>query len=73
MSNYPSNYQNDNLRFYVENGNDQSGNCYLVGMISAFISKGFSGSVNYYIRKEGDVDKGVRKAANFVLICSVTK
>ena len=45
---------------------DQSGNCYLVGMISAFISKGFSGSVNYHIRKEGDVDKGVRKAANFV-------
>ena len=35
-------------------------------MISAFISKGFSGSVNYYIRKDGDVDKGVRKAANFV-------
>lgn len=58
--------KNDNLRFYVENGNDQSGNCYLVGMISAFISKGFSGSVNYHIRKEGDVDKGVRKAANFV-------
>ena len=35
-------------------------------MISAFISKGFSGSVNYYIKKEEDVDKGVRKAANFV-------
>ena len=58
--------KNDNLRFYVENGNDQSGNCYLVGMISAFISKGFSSSVNYYIGKEGDVDKGVRKAADFV-------
>ena len=58
--------KNDNLRYYVENGNDQPGNCYLVGMISAFISKGFSGSVNYYIRKEEDVDKGVRKAANFV-------
>ena len=58
--------KNDKLRFYVENGNDQSSNCYLVGMISAFISKGFSGSVNYYIGKEGDVDKGVRKAADFV-------
>ena len=58
--------KNDNLRYYVENGNDQPGNCYLVGMISAFISKGFSGSVNYYIKKEEDVDKGVRKAANFV-------
>lgn len=58
--------KNDNLRYYVENGNDQPGNCYLVGMISAFISKGFSGSVNYYIRKQEDVDKGVRKAANFV-------
>ena len=58
--------KNDKLRFYVENRNDQSSNCYLVGMISAFISKGFSGSVNYYIEKEGDVDKGVRKAADFV-------
>ena len=58
--------KNDNLRYYVENGNDQPGNCYLVGMISAFISKGFSGSVNYYIGKEGDVDKGVRTAADFV-------
>ena len=67
MSNYPSNYQKWQIYvFIVENGNDQSGNCYLVGMISAFISKGFSGSVNYHIRKEGDVDKGVRKAANFV-------
>ncbi len=35
-------------------------------MISAFISKGFAGSANYYIRKEQDVDKGVRKAAEFV-------
>ncbi len=58
--------KNDKLRFYVENGNGQSGNCFLVGMISAFISKGFSGSVNYYIGTEGDVDKGVRKAADFV-------
>lgn len=58
--------KNDKLRYYVENGNNQSGNCYLVGMISAFISKGFSGSANYYIRKEQDVDKGVRRAADFV-------
>ena len=35
-------------------------------MISAFVSKGFSGSANYYIRKENDVDKGIRKAAEFV-------
>ena len=58
--------KNDKLLYLVENGNNQSSNCYLVGMISAFISKGFSGSVNYYIRKEGDVDKGVRRAADFV-------
>lgn len=58
--------ENNKLRFYVENGNGQSGNCFLVGMISAFISKGFSGSVNYYIAKEKDVDKGIRRAADFV-------
>jgi len=57
--------KNNNLRYYVGNGNDQSGNCNLVYMISTFISKGFSSSLNYYIRKEGDVDKGVRRAADF--------
>lgn len=35
-------------------------------MISAFISKGFAGSANYYIKKEQNVDKGIRKAAEFV-------
>lgn len=58
--------KNQNLRFYVENGDFQRGNCYLVDMISAFIYRGFSGSANYYIKKEQDVDKGIRKAANFV-------
>lgn len=58
--------KNPNLRFYVENGDFQRGNCYLVDMVSAFISRGFSGSANYYIRKEQDVDKGIRKAADFV-------
>ena len=57
---------NDKLRFYVENGNPQRSNCYLVDMISAFISNGFAGSANHYIAKEGDVDKGIRKAAEFV-------
>lgn len=58
--------KNDQLRFYTENGNSVSGNCYLTGMISAFILRGFAGSANYYINKEHDVDKGIRKAANFV-------
>lgn len=58
--------KNDQLRFYAENGNSVSGNCYLTGMISAFILRGFAGSANYYINKEHDVDKGIRKAANFV-------
>lgn len=58
--------KNEKLRFYVENGDSARANCYLVDMISAFISKGFAGSANYYIRKEQDVDKGVRKAAEFV-------
>lgn len=58
--------KNDNLRFYAENGDGVTGNCYLTGMISAFILRGFAGSANYYINKEQDVDKGVRKAANFV-------
>ena len=40
--------------------------CSLVDMISAFISNGFAGSANHYIAKEGDVDKGIRKAAEFV-------
>lgn len=58
--------KNDNLRFYAENGDGVSGNCYLTGMISAFILRGFAGSANYYINKEHDVDKGIRRAANFV-------
>lgn len=58
--------KNEKLRFYVENGAPTRVNCYLVDMISAFISKGFAGSANYYIRKEQDVDKGIRKAAEFV-------
>lgn len=58
--------KNDGLRFYVENKAPNRPNCYLVDMVSAFISRGFSGSANYYIKKEGDVNKGIRKAANFV-------
>ena len=58
--------KNDNLRFYTENGDGVSGNCYLTGMISAFILHGFAGSANYYINKEHNVDKGIRRAANFV-------
>ncbi len=58
--------KNQSLRFYVENSGQQRSNCYLVDMISAFISKGFAGSANYYIKKEHDVDKGIRKAAEFV-------
>lgn len=58
--------KNDKLRFYAENGDGITGNCYLTGMISAFILRGFAGSANYYINREQDVDKGVRKAANFV-------
>lgn len=58
--------KNDKLRFYAENGDGVSGNCYLTGMISAFILRGFAGSANYYINKEHDVDKGIRRAANFV-------
>ena len=58
--------KNDKLRFYAENGDGISGNCYLTGMISAFILRGFAGSANYYINKEHDVDKGIRKAAEFV-------
>lgn len=58
--------KDDNLRFYVENGVSNRNNCYLVDMISAFVSRGFSGSANYYIKKEGEVNKGIRKAANFV-------
>lgn len=58
--------KNDKLRFYVENGDGVSGNCYLTGMISAFILRGFAGSANYYINKEHDVDKGIRRAADFV-------
>lgn len=58
--------KNANLRFYVENGDSQRGYCYLVDMISAFVSRGFTGSANYYIKKEQDVDKGIRKAAEFV-------
>lgn len=58
--------KNQSLRFLVENSGQQRSNCYLVDMISAFVSKGFSGSANYYIKKEQDVDKGIRKAAEFV-------
>lgn len=58
--------KNDKLRFYAEKGDGVSGNCYLTGMISAFILRGFAGSANYYINKEHDVDKGIRRAANFV-------
>lgn len=60
--------RNDKLRFYAENGDGVSGNCYLTAMISAFLSRGFAGSANYYINKEKDVDKGIRSAANFVFI-----
>lgn len=58
--------KNTKLRFYIENGDEQRGACYLVDMISAFIAKGFAGSANYYIKKAGDVDSGIRKAADFV-------
>lgn len=58
--------KNESLRFYVENSASNRPNCYLVDMVSAFVSRGFSGSANYYIKKEGDVNKGIRKAANFV-------
>lgn len=59
--------KNEKLRFYVENGDPQRGNCYLVDMISAFVARGFAGSANYYIIKKNlGVDAGVRKAAEFV-------
>ena len=58
--------KNEKLRYYAENGDGVSGNCYLTGMISAFILRGFAGSANYYINKEQDVDKGIRRAADFV-------
>lgn len=58
--------KNEKLRFLIENGDTQRDNCYLVDMISAFISRGFTGSANFYIRKEQDVDKGIRKASEFV-------
>ena len=58
--------RNEKLRFLVENGVQGRGNCYLVDMIGAFVSNGFAGSANYYIRKEQDVDKGVRLASDFV-------
>lgn len=57
---------NEKLKYMLENGKDSYSPCYLVGMISAYISKGFSGSANYYIKKEGDVDRGIRMAADFV-------
>ena len=59
--------KNNNLRYYVENGDPQRGNCYLVDMVSAFVARGFAGSANYYIIKKNlGVDAGVRKAAEFV-------
>ena len=58
--------RNEKLRFFVENCAPDRNNCYLVDMIGAFVSGGFAGSANYYIRKEQDVDKGVRKASEFV-------
>ncbi len=58
--------KDEKMRFYVENGDPTRANCYLVDMISAFLSKGFAGSANFYIRKEQDIDKGIRKAAEFV-------
>lgn len=59
--------KNVNLRYYVENGDPQRGNCYLVDMVSAFVARGFAGSANYYIiKKNMGVDAGVRKAAEFV-------
>lgn len=58
--------KNDKLRFLVENGAPDRGNCYLVDMIGAFVANGFAGSVNYYIRKGEDIDYGVRKASDFV-------
>ena len=59
--------KNNKLRYYVETGDPQRGNCYLVDMISAFVARGFAGSANYYIIKKNlGVDAGVRKAAEFV-------
>ena len=58
--------RNGKLRYYLENGHPDRKHCYLVDMIGAFVSNGFAGSANYYIRKENDVDKGVRKASEFV-------
>ncbi len=58
--------KNVSLRFLLENGVPGRDHCYLVDMISAFVAHGFAGSVNYYIRKGEDVDKGVRKASEFV-------
>lgn len=58
--------RNEKLRHYVENGHPDRNHCYLVDMIGAFVTNGFAGSANYYIRKENDVDSGVRKASEFV-------
>ncbi len=58
--------KNEKLRFLIENGAPDKGHCYLVGMIGAFVANGFAGSVNYYIKQGQDVDKGVRKASEFV-------
>lgn len=58
--------RNQKLRFLVENGLADRANCYLVDMIGAFVANGYAGSANYYIRKEKDVNKGVRKASDFV-------
>lgn len=58
--------RNEKLRFFVEKGHPDRNNCYLVDMIGAFVANGFAGSANYYIRKEKDVDKGVRMASEFV-------
>lgn len=58
--------RNGKLRFLVENGHTDRNHCYLVDMIGAFVANGFAGSANYYIRKEQDVDRGIRLASEFV-------
>lgn len=58
--------RNEKLRFLIEKGRSDRSHCYLVDMIGAFVANGFAGSVNYYIKKEQDVDKGIRMASEFV-------
>lgn len=60
--------KNSNLSHLLKPNPTHSECCTLVLIISAFVAKGFVGSVAHYIKQHGKVNTGIREAARCVFV-----